>query len=137
AAVAATTYERSTTKGCARFVAIHPKRQTMTNMTIGCKWAAGAAVSIWFAVAGSAQARVFILDDPYIPGEQVMVVFKGCLATEVPLQGLILPLKQKQTTTPSIATVNLPAAVVPSTRIAMASPVRARPSLPLMLGVGY
>lgn len=116
---------------------MHPKGQTMTNMTIGCKWAAGAAVSVWFAVGGTAQARVFILEDPYIPGNQVMVEFKGCPATEVQLQGLVLPLKQKQMTTTSIATVSLPAAVAPSTRIAMASPVRARPSLPLMLGVGY
>jgi hypothetical protein len=110
----------------------------MTNMTNGCKWAVGAAVSIWLAMAGSVQARVFILDDAYNPGEQVAVEFKGCPGTEAQLEKLLPLLKQRQTTATSIAAVAAPVAVAPSVRIAMASPVRAtRFSLPLMVGVGY
>ena len=110
----------------------------MTNMTNGCKWAIGAAVSIWLAMAGSAQARVFILDDAYNPGEQVAVEFKGCPGTDAQLEKLLPLLKQRQTTATSIAAVAAPVAVAPSVRIAMASPVRAtRFSLPLMIGVGY
>jgi hypothetical protein len=108
----------------------------MTNMTIGCKWAVGAAVSIWFALAGSAQARVFIVDDPHNPGEQMMVEFKGCAATEVQLEQLVPHLKQRQMTVAAVSTANPPAAAL-STRVAMVSPVRARPSLPLMIGIGY
>ena len=110
----------------------------MTNMTNGCKWAIGAAVSIWLAMAGSVQARVFILDDAYNPGEQVAVEFKGCPGTDAQLEKLLPLLKQRQTTATSIAVVAAPVAVAPSVRIAMASPVRAtRFSLPLMIGVGY
>ena len=58
----------------------------MTNMTNGCKWAVGAAVSIGLAMAGSVQARVFILDDAYNPGEQVAVEFKGCPGTDTQLE---------------------------------------------------
>ena len=108
----------------------------MTNMTNGCKWAVGAAVSIGLAMAGSVQARVFILDDAYNPGEQVAVEFKGCPGTDTQLEKLLPLLKQRQTTATSIAAA--PVAVAPSVRIAMASPVRAtRFSLPLMIGVGY
>ena len=110
----------------------------MTNMTNGCRWAVGAAVSIWLAMAGSVQARVFILDDAYNPGEQVAVEFKGCPGTDAQLEKLLPLLKQRQTTATSIAAVAAPVAVAPSVRIAMASPVRAtRFSLPLMIGVGY
>lgn len=110
----------------------------MTSMTNGCKWAAGAAVSIWLAMAGTAQARVFILDDPYNPGEQVLVEIKGCSATEAQLERLLPLLKQRQTNSTSIAALASPGAVLPSIRIVMASPVRtARFSSPLVLGVGY
>jgi len=110
----------------------------MTNMTNGCRWAVGAAVSIWLAMAGSVQARVFILDAAYYPGEQVVVELKGCPGTDAQLEKLLPLLKQRQTTATSIAAVAAPVAVAPSVRIAMASPVRAtRFSLPLMIGVGY
>ena len=111
----------------------------MTKMTNGCKWAVGAAVSIWFAVAGSAQAGVFILDNPYNPGEQVMVTFKGCPGAEAQLERLLPLLKQRQTPAPSIVLVPAPApAVTSSVRIAMASPVHvARFSPPIMTGVGF
>ena len=110
----------------------------MTNMTNGCKWAAGAAVLIWLAMAGSVQARVFILDDASNPGERVAVEFRGCPSTDAQLEKLLPLLKQRQTTAPSIAAAAAPVAVAPSIRIAMASPVRAtRFSLPLMIGVGY
>jgi hypothetical protein len=110
----------------------------MTMMTNGCKWAVGAAVSIWFAVAGSAQAGVFILDNPYNPGEQVMVTFKGCPGAEALLERLLPLLKQRQTPASSIVLVPAPAAAAPSVRIAMASPVHvARFSPPTMTGVGF
>jgi hypothetical protein len=104
----------------------------MASITHGCRWAVGTAVSIWLGVAGTAQARVFLLEDPYNPGEQVVVEFKGCRSSEARLERL-LPLlngnylKQRQT-----------ADVSPSVRIAMASPPRpVRSSLPLVLGIGY
>jgi len=98
----------------------------MASMTCGCKWALGVAVSIWLGVAGTAQARVILLEDPYNPGQQVAVEFKGCIS-EARLEKLLPLLKQGQT-------ADLP----PSTRIAMASPARvARVSLPLMVGVGF
>jgi hypothetical protein len=98
----------------------------MTSMTHGCKWAAGAAVSIWLGVAGTAQARVVLLENPYNPGEQVAVEVKGCLS-EAQLAKLLPLLKQRQT--PDLT---------PTTRIAMASPVRAaNVALPLMVGIGF
>jgi len=103
-------------------------------MMNGRNWAAGAAVAIWFMAASSAQARVFILDDPYNPGEQVVVDFKGCRGTEARLERLLPLLKQQRTTVTSIAAAP---AVAPSIRIAMTSPVRTARSLPLVLGVGY
>jgi hypothetical protein len=117
----------------------------MTNMTNGCKWAVGAAVSIWLAMAGSVHARVFILDAAYNPGdaaynpgEQVAVEFEGCPGTDAQLEKLLPLLKQRQTTATSIAAVAAPVAVAPSVRIAMASPIRtARVPLPLMIGIGY
>ena len=116
----------------------------MTNMTNGCKWAAGAAVSIWLATTGNVQARVFMLDAAYNPAEQVAnpseqaaVELEGCPGTDAQLEKLLPLLKQRQTTATSIAAA-APAAMAPSTRIAMASPVHAtRFSLPLMIGVGY
>jgi hypothetical protein len=114
------------------------KDRQMANITNGYKWAVGAAMSICFAVVGSAQARVLILDDPYNPGEQVVVEIKGCPVGEAGLEKLLPVFKQRQTTGTSTAAPAPPAAVAPSVRIAMASPVRAaRLSLPLVLGVGY
>jgi len=103
-------------------------------MMNGRNWVAGAVVAIWFMAASSAQARVFILDDPYNPGEQVVVDLKGCRGTEARLERLLPLLKHQQTTATSIAAAP---AIAPSIQIAMASPVRAARSLPLMLGVGY
>jgi len=101
----------------------------MANMTHGCKWAVVAAASIWLgvvAVAGTAQARVVLLEGPYNPGQQVAVEFKGCIS-EAQLEKLLPILKQRQT-------ADLP----PATRIVMASPARAaRFSPPLMVGVAY
>ena len=98
----------------------------MASVTRGCKWAVGTAVSIWLGVAGTAQARVVLLEDPYNPGERVAVEFKGCLP-DAQLEKLLPLLKQRQM--PDLT---------PSTRIAMASPARAtRFSLPLMVGVGF
>jgi hypothetical protein len=103
-----------------------PGRQTMARMTHGCKWAVGTAVSIWLGVAGTAQARVVLLENPYNPGEQVAVEFKGCIS-EAQLAKLLPLLKQRQM-----------AELTPTTRIAMASPVRAaNVSLPLMVGIGF
>jgi hypothetical protein len=98
----------------------------MTSMTHGCKWAIGTAVSIWLGVAGSAQARIVLLENPY-NGEQVAVeVVKGCIP-EAQLAKLLPLLKQRQT-----------ADITPPTRLAMASPVRpVRVSLPVMVGVGF
>jgi hypothetical protein len=98
----------------------------MPSITNGCKWTVGTAVSIWLGVAGTAQARVILLENPYNPGEQVAVELKGCIS-EAQLAKLLPLLKQRQT-----------ADLTPTTRIAMASP--ARPvyvSLPLMVGVGF
>ena len=98
----------------------------MASITNGCKWTVGAAVSIWLGVAGTAQARVVLLENPYNPGEQVAVEVKECLS-DAQLVKLLPLLKQRQT-----------AEITPSTRIAMASPVRAaRYSLPLMVGIGF
>ncbi len=98
----------------------------MARPTRGCKWAVGAAALIWLGVAGTAQARVFLLDDPYNPGEKVAVEFKGCIS-EAQLEKLLPLLKQRQT-------ADLP----PPTRIAMASPARGtRLSMPLMVGIGF
>jgi hypothetical protein len=99
----------------------------MASITNGCKWTVGTAVSIWLGVAGTAQARVVLLEDPYNPGEQVAVEVKGCLPEAQLAKLLPLLLKQRQT-----------ADLTPTTRIAMASPVRATPvSLPLMVGIGF
>jgi hypothetical protein len=99
----------------------------MARVAHGCKWVVGTAVSIWLGVAGTAQARVFLLDDPYNPGEQVVVEFKGCRASEARLERLLPLLKQQQTTE-----------TAPSVRIVMASPVRTGHfSPPLMLGIGF
>ncbi len=104
----------------------------MASTMHGCRWVA-AAVSIWLGVAGTAHARVLLLEnvllleDPYNSGKQVVVELKGCRNSEAGLEKLLPLLKQRQT-------ADLP----PSTRIAMASPARgARFSLPLMLGVGF
>ena len=98
----------------------------MASITSGCKWTVGMAVSIWLGVAGTAQARVVLLEDPYNPGERVAVECKGCLS-EAQLARLLPLLKQRQT-------VDL----TPTTRIAMVSPARAvHVSLPLMVGVGF
>jgi len=108
------------------------------KMMNGCKWMAGAALSMWLAAAGSAQAGVVILDNPYNPGEQVVVMFKGCPGTEAQLERLLPLLKQRQTMAPSVAAVAAPAAAPPSIRIAMASPVHTlRFSTPIMVGIGY
>jgi hypothetical protein len=102
----------------------------MASITNGCKWTVGTAVSIWLGVAGTAQARVILLENPYNPGEQIAVEVKGCLP-DVQLAKLLPLLKQRQT-----------ADITPSTRIAMASPIAspahaARASLPLMVGIGF
>jgi hypothetical protein len=99
----------------------------MASITHGCKWAVATAVSIWLGVAGTAQARVVLLENPYNPGEQVAVEVKGCLP-EAQLARLLLPLlKQRQM-----------ADITPSTRVAMAYPAHAaHVSLPLMVGIGF
>jgi hypothetical protein len=98
----------------------------MASTTNGCKWTVGTAVSIWLGVAGIAQARVVLLENPYNPGEQVAVEVKGCLP-EAQLAKLLPLLKLRQM-----------ADLTPTTRIAMASPVRAaHVSLPLMVGIGF
>ena len=101
----------------------------MANMTHGCKWAVVVAASIWLgvaAVAGTAQARVVLLEGPYNPGQQVAVEFKGCIS-EAQLEKLLPLLKQRQT-------ADLP----PPTRVAMAPSAHGtRFSLPLMVGVGF
>jgi len=98
----------------------------MARTTHGCKWAVGAAISIWLGVVGAAQARVVLLEDPYNPGEQVAVEVKGCLS-EARLEKLLPLLKPRQT-----------ADFSPLTRVAMASPARVvHFSPPLMVGVGF
>src|SRR5260370_18472486 len=72
-----------------------PGRQTMASTTNGCKWTVGTAVSIWLGVAGTAQARVVLLENPYNPGEQVAVEVKGCLP-EAQLAKLLPLLKLRQ-----------------------------------------
>ena len=100
----------------------------MASIMHGCKWV-GTAVSIWLGVAGTAQARVFLLEDPYNPGEQIVVELKGCRPSEAELEKFLPLLKQRQTAELSPA---------PHTRIAMSSPPRAaHVSLPLLVGVGF
>jgi len=103
----------------------------MANITNGCKWTVGTAVSIWLGMAATAQARVILLENPYNPGEQVAVeVFKGCLP-EAQLAKLLPLLKQHQM-------ADITPATLPATRIAMAYPARAaHHSLPLMVGIGF
>jgi hypothetical protein len=99
----------------------------MVSITHSCKWVVGATAAIWLGVAGTAQARVILLENPYNPGEQVAVELKGCISEAQLAKLLPLLLKQRQT-----------ADLTPTTRIAMASPVRATPvSLPLMVGIGF
>ncbi len=98
----------------------------MAKVTHGCKLVVSAAVSIWLGVAGTAQARVVLLENPYNPSEQVAVEFKGCFS-EAQLEKLLPILKQRQT-------ADLP----PATRIVMASPARpVRFSPPMMVGVAF
>jgi hypothetical protein len=102
----------------------------MASMTHGCKWAVGTVVSIWLGMAGTVQARVVLLEDPYNPGERVAVVVKGCLP-EAQLAKLLPLLKLRQM-----------ADITPSTRVAMASPMAspahaAQSLLPLTVGVGF
>ena len=100
----------------------------MASIMHGCKWV-GTAVSIWLGVAGAAQARVFILEDPYNPGEQVVVELQGCRPSEAGLEKLLPLAKQRQTPDLSLA---------PHARIAMASPPHAaHVALPLLVGVGF
>jgi hypothetical protein len=100
----------------------------MGSIMHGCKWV-GTAVSIWLGVAGTAQARVLLLEDPYNPGEQIVVELKGCLPSEAGLEKLLPFLKQRQM--PDVSSA-------PHTRLAMASPPRAtHVSLPLLVGVGF
>jgi hypothetical protein len=99
----------------------------MASITNGCKWTVGTAVSIWLGVAGAAQARIVLLENPYNPGEQVAVEVKGCLPEAQLAKLLPLLIKQRQT-----------ADITPSTRVAMASPAHAiHASLPLMVGIGF
>ncbi len=100
----------------------------MASIMHGCKWV-GTAVSIWASVAGTAQARVLLLEDPHNPGEQAVVELKGCCPSEAGLEKLLPLVKQRQT----------PDLSPPShARIAMASPPRAtHVSLPLLVGVGF
>jgi hypothetical protein len=110
----------------------------MMNTKSGCKCVIGAAISIWFAVAGSAQARVLIVEASYNPGEQVVEQFRGCPVAEAGSEKLLPLLKQRQTTATAVAAGAAPAVATPSMRIAMAAPIRTPHfSLPLMLGVGY
>jgi hypothetical protein len=98
----------------------------MANVTHGCTWVIGTAVSIWLGVAGTAQARVFLLADLDHPGQQIAVELKGCIS-EARLEKLLPLLKHRQ-----------PTDLSPSIRVAMASPVRQpRLPLPLMVGVGF
>jgi hypothetical protein len=100
----------------------------MASIMRGCKWV-GTAVSIWLGVAGTAQARVFLLEDPYNPGEQIVVELKGCRPSEAGVEKLLPLLKQRQTPDVSPAV---------HTRIAMASPPRAtHVSFPTLIGVGF
>ena len=100
----------------------------MTSIMHGGKWV-GAAVSIWLGVAGTAQARVFLLEDTYNPGEQVVVEAKGCCPSEAGPEKLLPLVKQRQPSDLSPAS---------HTRIARASPPRATHiSLPLLVGVGF
>jgi hypothetical protein len=100
----------------------------MVSIMQGCRWV-GTAVSIWLGVAGTAQARVFLLEDPYNPGEQIVVELKGCCPSEAGLEKLLPLLKQRQT--PDLSSA-------PHARIAMASPPRAaHVSLPLLVGIGF
>lgn len=104
----------------------------MASITNGCKWTVGAAVSILLGVAGTAQARVVLLENPYNPGEQIAVEVKGCLP-EAQLAKLLPLLKLRQT-----ADMRQTADIAPSTRVAMASPAHAaHASLPLMVGIGF
>jgi hypothetical protein len=100
----------------------------MASITHSCRWV-GTAVSIWLGVAGTAQARVFLLEDSYNPGKQVVVELKGCRPSEAGLEKLVPLVKQRQT--PDLSPAS-------HTRIAMASPPRAtHVSLPLLVGIGF
>jgi hypothetical protein len=103
-----------------------PEGTSMASIMHVCKWV-GTAASIWLGVAATAQARVLLLEDTYDPGEQVVAEFKACRIAETG------PLKF-----PPLLKHRLTADASPPIRIAMASPARAaRPSLPLLIGVGF
>jgi hypothetical protein len=110
----------------------------MNKIPSVCKGLVG-AISICFTVVGGAQAGVVILDDPYHPGEQVVVEFKGCRPDQGQLEKLLPLLRQQQTPASPI----MLASPVP-----IASPVRTSVTYPahtththlsqaLMIGVGF
>jgi hypothetical protein len=100
----------------------------MASIMHGSKWV-GAAVSIWLGVAGTAQARVLLLEDPSNPSEHVAVESNAYRPSEAGPEKLLPLPKQRQTAD---------IAPSPPARIAMASPARgARFSFPLLVGVGF
>jgi hypothetical protein len=100
----------------------------MASIMHGCKWV-GAVAAIWLGVAATAQARVFLVEDPHNPGEQIVVELKGCRPSEAGLEKPLPLVKQPHAADLSPA---------PHARIAMASPPRTtRVSAPLLVGVGF
>jgi hypothetical protein len=103
-----------------------PEGTSMESIMHVSKWV-GTAALIWLGAAATAQARVLLLEETYDPGEQVVAEFKACRIAETG------PLKF-----PPVLKQRLTADASRPVRIALASPARAaRPSLPLLIGVGF
>jgi hypothetical protein len=66
----------------------------MTTMMNGFRLPAGVMVSAWLAFAGSAEAGIIIIDDPFSPRNQVVVAsYLGCTAGRMEMR--LAPLLKK------------------------------------------
>jgi len=108
----------------------------MNKITNACKGLVG-ALSIWCAAIGGAQAGVIILDDPYVPGEQVVLEFKGCRPDQAQLEKFLPLLKQRQTPTSPIMLASTAPAASP-VRTTLTSHVHTTHlSQALLIGIGF
>jgi hypothetical protein len=66
----------------------------MTAVMNGFKLPAGLMISAWLALAGSAQAGIIIMDDPFSPPDQVVVAsYRGCVVGRMGMK--LVPLLKK------------------------------------------
>jgi hypothetical protein len=110
----------------------------MINMTNDCKMAMCASALLWFGIAGSAQAGVIIIDDPFSPPDQIVVAtFPGCPANTARLELKLMPLLRRLQ---SASYTPAPAMAAP--QVALATPVPVTRSLHasghgLVVGVAF